>query len=74
MAPFGSPTHGQILSLPTMEAPGQGGLMLVFRPWSEQDILEAIAHVTSPVDNLDMFQTQFEQFVREYGPTTVETR
>lgn len=48
--------------------------MLVFRPWLEQDILEAIAHVTSPVDNLDLFQTQFEQFVREYGPTTVETR
>lgn len=51
-----------------LEALGNSGPVLVFRPWTEEDIAEAMAHVTSPVDNLVQFERQLEQFVNEYRP------
>lgn len=58
--------------MPMMEALGQGSPALVFRPWSEQDIVEGTACVTSSTDNHDRFGAQLEQFVKEYRPTITE--
>ncbi|KAK1898154.1 putative transport protein MmpL1 [Dissostichus eleginoides] len=57
-----------------MEVPGNNGPMLVFRPWSDRDIDEAMHHVNSPTDNCQRFETTFRQFVGEYRPNMLEVR
>lgn len=43
---FGSSSHNPVVEMFMKEAPGQAGQVLVFRPCSKRDIIEAIAHVS----------------------------
>lgn len=58
-----SKTDDQVnMEMPMMEAAGHAGPVLVFRPWAEPDIADAMVHVTSP--SLENFEKQMDQFVR----------
>ncbi|XP_038554327.1 uncharacterized protein LOC119887767 [Micropterus salmoides] len=63
-----------ILKNESAETAGTGGPTLDFRPWSEEDIDEAMAYVTSPTEDLESFTKQLEQFAKEYRPTMTELR
>lgn len=62
------------VTMPMVEVAGVKGPMLVFRPWSETDVEEAMMHVCSPKDNLKRWEADLIQFVREFRPTMFELR
>ncbi|XP_056281930.1 uncharacterized protein LOC130201189 [Pseudoliparis swirei] len=60
--------------MPMIEVAGAEGPMVVFRPWSDADINEAMIHVCNPKSNLTRWETDLRQFVKEYRPTMSELR
>ncbi|KAM8900311.1 uncharacterized protein AB9W97_010289 [Spinachia spinachia] len=61
-------------SFTMVEVAGAQGPMLVFRPWSDTDVAEAMSHICNPKDNLGKWEVDLKQFVKEYRPTMSEVR
>ncbi|XP_053274171.1 uncharacterized protein LOC128436469 [Pleuronectes platessa] len=63
-----------IPTMPMVEVAGAEGPILVFRPWSEADVAEAMNYICNPKDNLNKWENDLLQFVREFRPTMFEIR
>lgn len=61
-----------VTTMPMVEVAGAQGPMLVFRPWSDTDVAEAMNYICNPKDNLTEWETDLQQFVKEYRPTISE--
>ncbi len=59
---------------PMIEVSGPDGPMMVFRPWTVNDIKEAMAHLPSPEEAGDKFSTELVTFCKEFSPTVHELR
>lgn len=60
--------------MPMVEVSGTDGPVLVFRPWLDADIAEAMTQVCSPKDNLARWEVELLQFIKEYRLTMFELR
>ncbi len=59
---------------PMIEVSGPDGPMMVFRPWTVNDMKEAMAHLPSPEEAGDRFSTELVTFCKEFSPTVHELR
>ena len=62
------------LTLPMIEVAGNNGPVLVFRPWTESDIREAMVHLPQPRDSGKKFAIELNAFCREFNPTIAELK
>ncbi len=59
---------------PMIEVSGPDGPMMVFRPWTVNDMKEAMAHLLSPEEADDRFSTELVIFCKEFSTTVHELR
>ncbi|KAL0152324.1 hypothetical protein M9458_052047 [Cirrhinus mrigala] len=57
-----------------VEVSGPDGVMMVFRPWTVNDIREAMALLPNPEEAGDRFSTELVTFCKEFSPTMYELR
>lgn len=69
-----APAPPSAVTMPMVEVSGARGPILVFRPWSDADVKEAMEYICNPKDNLTKWESDLLQFVREYRPTMSELR
>lgn len=62
------------ITMPMVEVFGVEGPILVFRPWSDSDVADAVSHIGSPKDHLSKWEADLTQFVKGYRPTMSELR
>ncbi len=62
------------ITAPMIEVSGPDGPMMVFRPWTVNDMKEAMAHLPSPEKAGDRFSTELVTFCKEFSPTVHELR
>ncbi|KAL1261327.1 hypothetical protein QQF64_006592 [Cirrhinus molitorella] len=57
-----------------IQAAGPSGTVMVFQPWSEKDLKEAMTHLPQPKDSGENFATDLEVFCQEFSPTMQELK
>ncbi|KAL0199568.1 hypothetical protein M9458_002755, partial [Cirrhinus mrigala] len=62
------------ITAPMVEVSGPDGAMMVFRPWTVNDMKEAMAHLPNPEEAGDRFSTELITFCKEFSPTMYELR
>lgn len=60
--------------MPMIEVAGASGMMLVFRPWSDHDMDEAIESLPYIVGNRKDFAAELEELCMTFCPTGAEIR
>ncbi|KAI3357199.1 hypothetical protein L3Q82_015657 [Scortum barcoo] len=65
---------GTALTLPMVQVAGQGGPMMVHRPWTQKDMLDSLAHLPDPTVSGTRFSDELLIFCKEFSPTTHELR
>lgn len=66
--------HSSTYNLPMLEVAGGDGPRMVFRPWTETEIKEAMLHLPHPRDSGRRFAEEFRIFCQEFSPTVPELR
>ena len=62
------------LQMPMLEAAGHEGPTLVYRPWTENEMREAVKHLPPITASGDRFFLDFECFCREFRPSFPEIK
>ncbi|KAL0154410.1 hypothetical protein M9458_050303, partial [Cirrhinus mrigala] len=62
------------ITAPMVEVSGPDGAMMVFRPWTVNDMKEAMAHLPNPEEAGDRFSIELITFCKEFSPTMYELR
>ena len=78
-SPIANRTHqnqqqGEVITAPMINVMGPTGPALVYRPWTDADMTEALNHLPNPRNSGTAFAVQFEIFCREFMPTVSEIR
>ena len=66
--------QGDVITAPMINVMGPTGPALVYRPWTDSDMTEALTHLPDPRNSGIAFALQFETFCREFMPTVSEIR
>ncbi len=66
--------ENESIMAPMIEVSGPDGPMMVFRPWTVNDMKEAMAHLPSPEEAGNRFSTELVTFCKEFSPTVHELR
>ena len=64
----------EVITAPMINVMGPTGPALVYRPWTDADMTEALNHLPDPRNSGTAFALQFETFCREFMPTVSEIR
>ncbi|RXN28333.1 hypothetical protein ROHU_019344 [Labeo rohita] len=63
-----------VTTLPMIQVSGPEGTVMVFRPWNERDLKEAMSHLPHPKDSGEKFATDLDMFCQEFSPTMQELK
>ena len=69
-----SQQQGEVITAPMINVMGPTGPALVYRPWTDADMTEALTHLPDPRNSGTAFAVQFETFCHEFMPTVSEIR
>ncbi|KAI3355828.1 hypothetical protein L3Q82_004396 [Scortum barcoo] len=62
------------MTFPMVQEAGQRGPMMVHRPWTQKDMMDALAHLPDPKVSSTQFSEELLIFCKEYSPTMHELR
>lgn len=68
-----SPPPSTAFAMPMVQVAGpEGQPMLIYRPWSADDIIRAAGHLPKPDRGGEVMAKEVSGFIRDYAPTTSE--
>ncbi len=59
---------------PMIQVAGPQGTVMVFRPWNEKDLKEAMTDLPHPKDSGEKFANDLDMFCKEFSPTMQELK
>ncbi|KAL0185759.1 hypothetical protein M9458_017429, partial [Cirrhinus mrigala] len=63
-----------VTAFPMIQVAGPEGTVMVFQPWNERDLKDAMSHLPHPRDSGEKFATDLDMFCQEFSPTMQELK